>query len=80
MSDLKQEIVVIVCNIARLNSNINIDTQASLKDLGVDSLELVNVFLNITERFGVEIPDEKIDELKNIDMIAAYLNQQLGNT
>jgi acyl carrier protein len=77
VSELKQEVIEIIRGVANLDKSANLDTQSSLKELGVDSLEVMNVFLNIAEKYEIEIPDEEIDRLDTIDMIADYLKRRL---
>ena len=44
-----------------------------LRDAGVDSLDMMNVFLAIEERFDIKIPDADIDKLDTVDNIVRYL-------
>lgn len=46
-----------------------------LSKSGIDSLEMMNVFLAIEEKFGIKIPDEDIDALDTVDDIIAYLHR-----
>ena len=48
-----------------------------LKEQGIDSLDMMTLFLNLEEKFGVKIPDAEIDNLVSIDRIAEYLNRVL---
>jgi acyl carrier protein len=48
---------------------------ASLSKAGIDSLEMMNVFLAIEEKFGIKIPDEDIDALDSVDSIIDYLQR-----
>lgn len=52
-----------------------VDGDDSLKDAGIDSLDIMTFFLGIEEKFNVKIPDEDIDALDSIDNIIAYLEQ-----
>lgn len=52
--------------------------ETSLSKAGIDSLEMMNVFLAIEEKFDIKIPDEDIDALDTIDDIIDYLRQLLG--
>lgn len=78
MANVTNEVIEIVRKIANLSRNDEVDTQATLKELGVDSLESVNIFLNIYEKFGIEVPDEDMDRLTTIQMIVEYIEQHLG--
>ncbi len=78
MSEVKTDVTEIVREIAKLPRNMDIDPKAELPDLGVDSLEVVNVFLMITERYGIDISDDEIDQLTTIDQISEHLEKQLA--
>lgn len=48
-----------------------------LSDQGIDSLEIFNVLLVISERYNIDIPDEDTDQLNTIKQIVEYLNRRL---
>jgi acyl carrier protein len=78
MSSLHQEIADIVKSVCR-KADVSAGRYATtFKELGVDSLEVANIFLNITEKYGVDVPDEEIDRLLTIDQVVAYLQPRLG--
>jgi len=45
----------------------------TLQDLGADSLDLVEIIMKIEEQFGIEIDDEKAEELKTLDQVVDYV-------
>lgn len=47
---------------------------ADLRDIGADSLDMMNILLSIQEKYGVEVPDEDIEKLASISDICNYLN------
>lgn len=47
----------------------------SLSETGIDSLDMMTIFLGIEEKFNVKIPDEDIDAMDTIDKIIVYLEQ-----
>lgn len=51
----------------------NIKGDTPLGKAGVDSLEMMNVFLAIEEKLGIKIPDEEADAMNTVDQILAYL-------
>ena len=51
---------------------------AKLSEQGIDSLEIFNVLLVISEKFNIDIPDEDTDQLETINDIVTYLNQHLS--
>jgi len=48
-----------------------------LSEQGIDSLDLVNVYLILEERFDVKIPDEDLNKVSTIDEIVEYVNNKL---
>lgn len=56
---------------AQLNvpmENITMNTRF-VEDLKADSLDLVELVMDLEERYGVEIPDEQLAEVKTVGQI-----------
>lgn len=49
-----------------------------LSEQGIDSLDVVNVYLLLEEKFGVKIPDEDLGKVQTIDDIIEYINTKLA--
>lgn len=49
-----------------------------LKDMGVDSLDVMQFVLALQEKYGVEIPDADIGALSSVANITEYLNRRTG--
>jgi acyl carrier protein len=47
-------------------------------DLGVDSLDLVDLVMNLEDEFDTEIPDEAIDGIKTVGDIVRYIEENLA--
>lgn len=47
-----------------------------LEDLGVDSLDVVDLIVIIAEEFDIEIPDEVVDNIKTVGDIVNYIDSQ----
>ncbi|WP_423241181.1 acyl carrier protein [Helicobacter pylori] len=43
-----------------------------VKDLGVDSLDIVELIMALEERFGIEIPDEQAEKIVNVGDVVKY--------
>jgi|TARA_B110000438_G_C15156933_1_gene370051 acyl carrier protein len=55
----------------------NIESKHDLvKDLGADSLNIVEIIMAIEEEYEIEIPDEDVDQLTTIGSILEYIEQQ----
>lgn len=48
----------------------------TLGDLGVDSLDVMLVMMDIQEKTGVAIPDESVDELTTPNKIVTFLRSR----
>ncbi len=48
-----------------------------VKDLGADSLDVVELIMALEERFGIEIPDEQAEKIVNVGDVMRYIEKQL---
>ena len=46
-----------------------------LDDLGADSLDIVDLVMNLEEAFDTEIPDEDIEQLKTVGDVVRYVDE-----
>lgn len=44
-------------------------------DLGADSIELVELVMNIEEEFDMEIPDDKLQKFQTIQDVLNYIDE-----
>lgn len=44
-----------------------------VKDLGADSLDMVEMLMNLQDELGITIPEEKIADLKTVGDVAKLL-------
>lgn len=55
--------------------SINENT-ALIADLGLNSLDIVNLACNVEDEFDIEIPDRAIKDFKTIGDVVAYIKKQ----
>lgn len=48
-----------------------------LSDQGIDSLDIVNVYLLLEEKFGIKIPDEDLKKISTLNSIIEYINSKI---
>lgn len=53
-----------------------ITEDTAIEDLGADSLDLVEIIMNIEEEFGVSVDDSDIESLKKVGDIAKYVPEK----
>ena len=51
---------------------VNMDSNIQ-DDLGADSLDVVDLLMNIDDEFGVEVPDEDVEKVKTVEDLVAYI-------
>ena len=47
-----------------------------LDDLGADSLDLVDLLMSVEDEFGIEIPDEDVENISTIGDIVEYIDSK----
>jgi len=48
-----------------------------IDNLGADSLDLVDAIVTINDEFGVEIPDEEIENLRSVGDVVRYIENNM---
>ena len=48
---------------------------ATLQDLGADSLDMVEIIMNLEEDLSIEISDEKAEQLNSVADVIAYVHE-----
>ncbi|MBE6009838.1 MAG: acyl carrier protein [Lachnospiraceae bacterium] len=47
-----------------------------IKDLDVDSIDVVELVMALEEEYDIEIPDEDVENLTTLGKISAYIDQK----
>ncbi|GAC1346103.1 MAG: hypothetical protein NVSMB14_09180 [Isosphaeraceae bacterium] len=80
-SALCDEVVDVVRKAAKLRHDVVIEHDSRLvEDLGIDSLDLVGVFLEIQDHFDVLIDDEDLLKLARVRDIVQYVRSRSSAT
>jgi acyl carrier protein len=59
-----------------LEVDLETNKSASFEEIGIDSLDIFNLFLELEAITGQAIPDDKVDNLLTISDILNYHNHQ----
>lgn len=43
------------------------------EDLGADSIDVVDLLMSIEDEFGVEVPDDEIENIKTVGSLVSYI-------
>lgn len=73
-ADTYQKVATVVAD--KLNiTPAEVKEQATLEDLGADSLDLVEIIMKLEEVFGIEINDEDAEKLSNVQEVVDYVQK-----
>lgn len=73
-SDTLQRIVNLIVQELKIEPN-DVRVNASFQDMGVDSLDMVQIIMKCEELFGLEIPDAVAEKFHTINDVVDYINQ-----
>jgi len=77
MEEIEKKVIEVLADKASLDPK-QIKPESSLvDDLGLDSLDAVEMVFELEENYGIDIPDEQIPKFKNIGDIVGYLSLRL---
>ena len=73
-ASLVNDVIEVVRKSGKLAPTVQIDASKRLvEDLGIDSLDLVGVFLEIQDKYDVVIDDDDVPTLLKVSDLAAYV-------
>lgn len=49
---------------------------AFVEDLGADSLDTVELVMELEEEFGIEIPDDAVEKIRTVGEVVDYIDSQ----
>lgn len=55
------------------NAVLDFKDDVAIVEQGVDSLDMLDFYLNVEEAFGVEIPDTEVGSLKTFENVLDYV-------
>ncbi|KAF9923603.1 hypothetical protein FBU30_006379 [Linnemannia zychae] len=75
-TDIEKRVLDILAGFNKVDSN-KISLKANFNnDLGLDSLDTVEVVMAIEEEFSIEIPDKDADEIKSAEQAVEYISKR----
>lgn len=78
MSDVQQEIFDIISKQAKIDVG-TVKSESTLKDLGVASLDAIEVIFDIEEHFNINLPNEDVDfENGTVSHLVAAVERQVA--
>ena len=73
-TEVTERIMTVVKNFDQIDaSKVTAETNFAT-DLGLDSLDIVEVVMAIEDEFAIEIPDQEADKIQSIAEAVAYIS------
>jgi acyl carrier protein len=71
---IEQRVIKLVCNNMKAKpENVTMET-SFVNDLGADSLDTVELVMELEEEFGLTIPDEEAANIQTVGSAVEYVN------
>lgn len=71
--EIQEKVIKIVSDATKVDA-ANIKSETSfIDDLNLDSLDMVEMMMKMEEEFGIEIPEDKTEDLKTINDVTNFL-------
>jgi len=79
INEIEKKVIVVLADKASMDPK-QIKPETSLvDDLGLDSLDAVEMVFELEEDYGIDIPDEEIPKFKKAQDIISYLSLRLAS-
>lgn len=72
-----KKVIDILADFTTLEKDMITEKASLVTDLGLSSLDVINVVVAFEDEFDIEIPDQKIKELVTVGDIVEYLERNV---
>lgn len=74
--DIFEKVKAIVVDQFDADADTIQENTSIVDDLGADSLDVVDLVMAVSDEFGVEIPDEQVENIKTIGDIVKFIEDK----
>ena len=79
-TDISQAILDIISSIAPDEDTSNVKPDVRLRDqLDLDSMDFLDIVMELRKRFGVEVPEEDYPKLASLNSCVEYLTPMMAD-
>ncbi|QEL19712.1 acyl carrier protein [Limnoglobus roseus] len=81
MSDeqIRQKVIDIVCEHLAVNKDQVTDKTSFIEDIGADSLDIVELVMELEEEFDIQIPDDQAEKIKTVGEAVEHIKVAVKN-
>src|SRR6266850_5511781 len=75
--EIKEKVIQIVCDNLGVSKEQVTDSTSFTEDIGADSLDIVELVMELEEEFEITIPDEEAEKIKTVGQAIDYIEAKL---
>ncbi len=79
MSDVIEKIKLVIAEQAKMKPKEITEKAKFTEDLGLDSLDMVELIIELEDGLGIEIPDEDAEKLTTVGEAISYVEKCLNS-
>lgn len=72
-----EKIQKILAELLSIDENTITMDSLIIDELGADSLDLVDALVTINDEFGVDVPDEEVENLRSVGDVVKYIEANM---
>ena len=78
-AEIETKVIKVITNQLGEPTNGPIKRESNLQnDLGADSLDTVEIVMNLEDEFDIQIPDDKVEKVKTVGDVIDFVKQVKG--
>lgn len=78
MAEIAEQVKQIIAEQLLVDLDEVIEDASFIEDLGADSLDTVEMIMEIEDEFGIEIPDEDAEKISTVGHAIEYVKRKVG--
>ena len=78
-AEIENRVVEIVCEHLAVNKETVTRNTAFIEDIGADSLDIVELVMELEEEFDIQIPDDQAEKIKTVGEAIDYIEKAVGD-
>ncbi len=76
-SNVEQRVIEIVCEHLAVNKEQVSRSTNFIEDIGADSLDIVELVMELEEEFDIQIPDDQAEKIKTVGEAVDYIDAEV---
>lgn len=78
MADTLSQVKSIIAERLSVDESKITDSSSFIEDLGADSLDTVELIMQLEEAFNIQIPDEDAEKISTVGDVVKYIEEHAG--